>query len=130
MVRAILRIYSFVYLLPLAAFLTGIAVVAFLSGLNLNLEMLPWKGAALDYWVFGLGVSGLLFAVLALLGKARILYALWALAVLALMFWGFFLGRFTFANASQFQGAVWLTLGAFGALMGALLVWRNRPERR
>ena len=116
----LLRLYAYLYHLALALFLLGIGLAALANGKELNLGMLPWEGAKLTYWVLALGLVGLICVLLAVTGFMRWLFALWALLVLALMVRGFFFTPYTFSGSDQFWGAVWLTIGAFGAFLGSL----------
>lgn len=126
----LLRLYSYLFHLILSLFFVGIAIVASLSGKPLTLKMLPWAGAALNHWVLGLGLAGLLCTVLAVTGIFRWIFPLWTLLVFALMLRGFFLTSYDFGGASEFRGAAWLTFGAFGAFLSSLSVLDRRDKRR
>ena len=116
----LLRLYAYLYHLLLALFLLGIGLAALANSKELNLGMLPWEGAKLTWGVLVLGLVGLVCVLLAVAGFMRWLFALWALLVLGLMIRGFFLTPYTFSGSDQFWGAVWLTVGAFGAFLGSL----------
>jgi hypothetical protein len=122
----LLRIYAFLYHLILALFCLGISVVAISSGKDLQLGMLPWEGRTLTDAVLGLSIVGLICIGLAVFGIVRWLFALWTLFVLGMMFRGFFMTPYAFASPSDFQGAVWLTIGAFGAFLGSI----SRPPKK
>ena len=127
---AIFRFYSYIYQFILALFLTALGGLTLASGQNnLSLGMLPWKGAALTYWVFGLGLAGLVMVALAVAGVFRYLFPLWCLVIAILMIRGFFLSSYVFAGAGQFQLAVWLTIGALIAFAASLSVLRPRREK-
>ncbi len=127
--RLALRLYSYVFHLALAVFLFALGCLTALSGVNnLNLGMLPWEGARLTYGVLGLGLAGLVFTGLAILGHLKILFPLWAGVVFVLMFRGFFLSPFTFQGPHEFYGAILLTFGAFGAFLSAWTVLQS-PKR-
>ena len=125
----LLRLYAYLYHLVLALFLLGIGLTALANGKNLNLGMLPWEGSKLTQGVLILGVVGLICVLLALTGWLRWLFGLWALAVLVLMVRGFYLTPYTFSSADQFQGAIWLTIGALGAFLGSLSSSGSRSRR-
>jgi hypothetical protein len=126
----LLRLYSYLYELILSLFLLGLAAVAIAShGDHLNLEMLPWKGRALVHWLLGIGIVGLLSVTLALLGKSRFLFLLFTLAVFAMLARGYFLGAYTFSGKEEFRMAIWLTLGAFIAILGALSQFGRKRAR-
>ena len=69
MLGMLLRLYSYLFGLILSLFALGLAAVAIMSdGGRLNLEMLPWKGQTLTFWLLGIGIAGLVSVGLALLG--------------------------------------------------------------
>jgi hypothetical protein len=127
MIAAILRVYSYIYHLLLALALLGLAGVAKSSGLPLRLEMLPWTPAVAAVWVMGLALLGLLAILLAVSGKARWLFLLYALGVLFLMAKGYFLSGYGFANPEELYFAAYLSLGALVAAIGAAL--KKRRDR-
>ena len=125
------RIYSYLYHLILALFLLGVALVAILShGGSLHLEMLPWKGHTLVHWLLGASLFGLLSIVLAWMGKLRFLFLLYSLAVFVMMVRGYFLGSYAFSGKDEFRMALWLTVGALVAIVGAWSQFRKRASRR
>jgi len=126
---ALLRIYSYLYELILALFLLGLAVVAIQSH-NMNLGMLPWKGHTLVHWLLGGALSGLLSILLAWMGKLRLLFLLYSVAVFGLMARGYFLSSYVFSGRDEFRVAVWLTLGAMLAILGAWSQFRKKASRR
>ena len=127
----ILRIYSYLYHLILGLFLTALGGLTLASGHhNLNLGMLPWKGASLTWWVFGLGLAGIVFVVLAVTNLFRFAFPLWCLFVAILMIRGFFLSfGYVFSGPDQFRAIVWLTIGAFGAFLSSLPLFQRRTGR-
>lgn len=128
---AILRLYSYLYHFVLSLFLLLISVVVLLGGKHdLRLPMLPWTGASLTYWVFWLSLTGLLLTILAALGKLRFLFPLWCLFVVVMMVRGFFLSPMYYAGSDQFYGAVWLTVGAVGAFLSSLQLYKRTDRRR
>ena len=92
--KALLRVYAYVFEGLLALFFLAVAAMALLSNAPLGLGFLPWKGDALPRWLLGSCVFGLLSLVLALAGKLRVLFFLWSLAVLVMLFRGFFLSPY------------------------------------
>jgi len=126
----LLRIYSYLYELILSLLLLGISVVAILSrGNSLNLGMLPWKGAALTYWLLGIALAGLLSILLAWLGKLRFLFLLFSIAVFTLMARGYFLGAYAFSGKHEFHMAIVATFGALIAIFGAWSQFRRKRRR-
>jgi hypothetical protein len=125
----LLRIYSYLFELILALFLLALSMVAILSRSNsLNLGMLPWKGAALTYWLLGVALAGLLSILLAWLGRMRFLFLLYTIAVFALLARGFFLGGYAFSGKDDFRMAIWITIGALFAIFGAWSQFRRKSR--
>ncbi len=118
----LLRLYSYLFGLILSLFALGLAAVAIMSdgGRLLNLEMLPWKGQALTFWLLGIGIAGLVSLGLAVVGKMRLLFVLFCLAAFALTLRGYFLGAYMFSGRDEFHKAALLVFGALLASFGAL----------
>ena len=129
-IKALLRVYSYVFGGLLALFLLGISSLALGNGTPLNLGFLPWSGRPLTYWLLGLALLGLLTLLLAMGGKMRALFFLWSLAVFVLLFKGLFLSFYAFSGPISFRPAVWLTFGAFVATLGAFPWSRERGRVR
>jgi hypothetical protein len=125
----LIRAFSFLYHMVLALFLIGLALMAWSSHQELHLDMMPWRGSVLTYALLVLAPLGLLFIVLALFRKLRGLFFLWSLAVLAIMFWGFFLSPYHFAGPAAFHDAILLTIGALFGVWGAWLQLRSERRR-
>ncbi len=131
MIGALLRIYSYLYHLALAFFLFGLSLVAIASqSHSLNLGMLPWKGSELTYWLFGAGLLGIVSVLLAMVGKLRFLFLLYAIAVFGIMFRGYFVSGYSFGDKDAFRMAIWLTAGALLAIFGALSQFRKKRGKR
>lgn len=129
---AVLRVYSYLYHFLLSLFLFLISIVVLIGGKNdLQLPMLPWEGASLVHWVLGLGLTGLLVTLLAVTGFFRFAFPFWCLFVVILMARGFFLSSFYYSGGSdQFRGAVWLFIGAAGAFLSSLMLFKPKRVRR
>jgi hypothetical protein len=126
-----LRAYSYLYESMLALFLLALSAVAILSeSHNLNLGMLPWKGAALNYWLLGAGLAGLVSVLLAWTGRLRFLFLFYALAVFAMLIRGYFLGSYAFSGKDEFHLALELTGGALVAIFGAWSQFRKKASGR
>ncbi|MFB3827631.1 MAG: hypothetical protein ACE15B_12740 [Bryobacteraceae bacterium] len=126
-----MRVFSYVYHGLLGLFLLALSCVTLLSGNhNLRLDMLPWKGAALTYALLALGVVALVCVVLAVKGMARVVFFVWTLAVLVMMFRGYFIAGYVFSGPGEFRTAVYLTLGAIASAIGGWFVFRREPERK
>ena len=124
-----MQIYSYLFHAALALFLLAISALALVSGTPLHLGMLPWTGMTLVYVVLGGGLAGLVAIVLALGGHLRGLFFLWSLAVFVLMVRGFFLSGYYFGDAGMVKTALYLTVGALLAMVGAWFQLRRRVGR-
>jgi hypothetical protein len=130
-IGALLRIYSYLYHAALSLLLLALGLVALQSPSHtLKLDMLPWSGGALTRWLLGLGLAGLLSVFLALIGKWRLLFLLWAAAAFVLMFRGYFLGSYVFSGESEFRYAAYGTLGAMFAVLGAWSALRKKKRKK
>lgn len=130
-VRALLIIFSHLFHLLLVFFLIGISSVALIGGTHtLKLGVVPWEGERLTYWLFSLGLFGLISLGLAVTGKVRILFFLWTLAVLVILIRGFFFSPYAFTGPAEFKNAVYISLAASLAVLGAWLQLIRRPRRR
>jgi hypothetical protein len=127
--RALMRVFSYLFHGLLTLFLLAISLVAWSSGQPLQLEMLPWQGQKLTYWLLCAALVGLASVILAILHRWRPLFFLWSLAVLAMMARGFFLSHYYFASPAQFHDALYLTGGALIAAFGAWFQLRREPLR-
>jgi hypothetical protein len=127
----VLRIYSYLYHLILSLFLLGLGTITAIGGVhNLNLPMLPWKGAELTHYVLILGIAGLVSVLLAITGVLRYLFPIWCLVVVILMIRGFFLSPFAYSGPDHFRSVVWLVIGAIGALLSSLQLFKSKLALR
>lgn len=127
----LLRIFSYLYHTALALLLVGLALVALGSRSHtLQLGMLPWKGRELTCWLVGLGVAGLVSIWLALLGRLRFLFLLYALGTFGLMVRGYFLRAYVFHGKEEFRLAAGLTGGAFLGVLGAVSVVMKKAGKK
>ncbi len=127
---ALLRIFGYLFHLMLSGFLLGISSLAALGGQhNLRLEMLPWVGEDLTWWLIALGLFGLLSVILAVFGKLRILFTVWSAAALVLIVRGYFFSPYTFSGPEEFKFAGLLALGALLAFLGSLTQFRRAKPR-
>jgi hypothetical protein len=117
--RAVMRVFSYLFHGLLALFLLAISAMALSSGQILHLEMLPWHGQSLSYWLLFSAIVGLVALILAIMRTWRLLFVLWSLAVLVVMVRGFFLGPYEFAGRPEFYRALYLSAGALIAALGA-----------
>jgi hypothetical protein len=124
--KALLRVFSYIFGGLLALFVTVISLLALTSHSPLNLPFLPWTGSTLTYWLLGLALSGLLTLLMAMRGIARVLFFLWCLAVFVLLFRGLFLSSYSFSGPVNFKAAGYLTAGSLAAALGAF-PWPKKP---
>jgi hypothetical protein len=125
-IKALLRVFAYIFGGLLALFVTVISLVAFTSHSPLNLTFLPWTGDVLTYWLLGLGLFGLFTLLLAMSGKARVLFFLWWLALFVLLLRGLFLSSYSFSGPLNFKAAAYLTVGSLAAALGAF-PWAQKP---
>jgi hypothetical protein len=126
--KALLRIYSYLFGAALALFALAIAVLSLRSGGELNLGFLPWTGKPLSYWLLGLALAGLITLLLAMSGTMRVLFFLWSLGIFVLVFKGMFLSLYRFTGgAVSFKAGVGLTVGILLGAVGSF-PWPRKPE--
>lgn len=129
-VRVLMRYFSYAYHGLLALFLLGISLIALAGNSHtLHLEVLPWTGAALTYWVFFGALFGLIALILALKGTARVLFLVWSAIVVLALLKGYVFSSYHF-DSGELSTAAWLFGGALVALAGAWFQFRVRPPRK
>jgi hypothetical protein len=119
--RGLLRVYSWIFEALLCVLAIGVSIVSLTVGSSdpVQVDWLPWGGAALPAWLIGLGLLGLLFVFLALVGRLRILLFLFAAGAFGLLAKGLFFGTHTFEGPTEARTALWIVLGALLAILGA-----------
>jgi hypothetical protein len=127
-IKALLRVYSYVFGGLLGFFVLAISLMALTNGSPVNFAFLPWSGASLTYWLLGLALFGLLTLLLAMGGKVRALFFLWCLGVFVLLFKGLFVSFYSFSGPVSFKAAVWLTAGSLLAAVGSF-PWSQKQGR-
>ena len=127
-IKALLRVYSYVFGGVLALFVFAISAMALANRTPPNFAVLPWSGASLTYWLLGLALFGLLTLLLAMGGKMRALFFLWNLGVFVLLFKGLFVSFYAFSGPISFQVAVRLTVGSLVATLGSF-PWSRESAR-
>ena len=127
-IKALLRIFSYLFAGALALFVLAISALSLRSGGELNLGFLPWTGKPLSYWLLGLALLGLITLLLAMSGTMRALFFLWSLGIFVLLFKGMFLSLYRFTGgAVSFKAGVGLALGLLLATIGSF-PWPRKPE--
>jgi len=124
-----MRMFSYLFHGLLTLFLLALSVVALSSGQSLQLDMLPWQGRPLTWWLLGAAVAGLISLILAMRRVWRPLFFLWSLAVLWMIARGFFFSHYYFVGPPEFHRALYLTGGALIAALGAWFQMRRRSLR-
>ena len=127
--RTLLRFFSYLFHGLLTLFLLAISGLTLLSGgQSLHLGMLPWTGSTLTYVVFFGALAGLVFLLLAIRGRLRVLFFLWALAVVGLMVKGYIFTGYHF-GPGEAKTAGYLVLGSLLALWGAWFQMFRKVDR-
>ena len=125
---SLLRGLSYLFHLALCLFFLGLAILT-RGASNLQIPELPWQGEALNSWLLWLSLAGLIVTLLAILGRMRFLFPLWALFTLGLAFWGFFLNpRSSFDGEAGFKSSMWFLAALLIAALVSLPLLR--PRRR
>lgn len=130
-VAMLLRFFSYLFSLLFGGFIAGIALVLLISGAkNYKFDMVPWvKGENVLQVLLGLGLMGVIAALLAIAGKWRPLLVVFTLAAFVLLVYGFFVSPvYRFYGAEQAKSVAWLSLAALGAVVGSLMQYY--PGRR
>jgi hypothetical protein len=123
---------SYLFHLALALFLLGLGGLGLATGpQSLHLEMLPWSGATLNYFLLAGSLFGLFSIVLAVTGRLRFLFLLWSLAVAVLLTKGYIFSSYRF-GLGGWHSAAYLIAAAWIAVIGAwfqLFQARTQPDR-
>jgi len=127
---AILRFLSYVYhgLLALLLLILGTVLTVANAGNSVRLDMLPWTGSTVVWALLLGGLFGLLTVILAIQGKLRPLFFLWALIVTIYMVKGYFLSGYRF-TPDEFRKVAYLAGGSVIALLGAFSQMFSRRKR-
>lgn len=127
-----MRAYAYLYFAGISALLTGIALVAYLSGVhNLNTGgMMTQKGEDLTRFLLAIGIVGLVTIVLALLGKLRWLFPIYALVLTIMMFRWLFMSGYAFDDAEAFRHGILFIAGALLATVFSIYTFKGRKNRR
>ena len=129
-ITAILRFLSYVYhgLLALLLLILGTVLTVANAGNSVRLDMLPWTGSTVVWALLLGGLFGLLTVILAIQGKLRPLFFLWALIVTIYMVKGYFLSGYRF-TPDEFRKVAYLAGGSVIALLGAFSQMFSRRKR-
>jgi hypothetical protein len=129
-VSALLRFLSYLFHGLFALLLLALGTVLTLAGAgeSVRLEMLPWTGSTAIWVVLLGGIFGLITVILAIRGKLKPLFFLWALLVSIYLVKGYFLSGYRF-SPEEFKNVLYLVIGSLIALLGAF-VQLFRPAKR
>lgn len=126
----IMRAYSYLFHVILALSMIAISAVAWINATPLEIWTLPWTGKVLTYWLFSSGLVGTAITALAITGRVRIVFTVWAAVVFVMTVRGFFFTSYMFGPSStSLQTALLFTLGTLLALLGSLFQFRRAPAR-
>ena len=126
--KAVVSWLSYLFHSILALFLLGLGVLGMASGPNsLHLEMLPWSGAILNDILIAGSLFGLISIALAVLGRLRILFFLWSLAVAILLTKGYIFSGYHF-EAGGWHNAAYLIAAGWAAVAGAWFQMRVKRD--
>jgi hypothetical protein len=127
--RGLLRVYSWIFEAFLCLLAIGVSIVSLTVGSSdpVQVDWLPWSAKALPLWLIGLGILGLIFVLMAIIGRLRILLFLFAAAVFALLAKGFYFTTSSFDGPGEARNSLLLVAGAFLAIVGA---WPSSSKAR
>jgi hypothetical protein len=117
-VKALAIFLSYVFHGLLCLILFAVSSVAFASGAQLHLDMLPWTGSTLLYALLFGSLTGLVTVVLAIKGTWRPLFFLWSLAVVVLLMKGYIFSGYRF-SPGEFGPVMLVIVGSWIALLGS-----------
>jgi hypothetical protein len=125
-VAFLLRVFSYLYHLGLCFALIVLSLISHFSGLPIKLEQLPDWARNGSQWLLLAALVGALTVFLAIRGKLRLLFFLWAVYVLVMVVRGYFFSTYAFSFGEGFSAALYLAGGAILACVGALAALRQR----
>jgi hypothetical protein len=128
-VKALSIFLSYVFHGLLCLILFAVSSVAFASGAQLHLDMLPWTGSTLLYALLFGSLAGLVSLVLAIRGTWRPLFFLWSLAVVVLLLKGYIFSGYRF-SPSEFGPVMLVIVGSWIALLGSCARMVRQPRGR
>lgn len=119
LLKGLMRFISYIFHALLALFLLAISGMAMAMDMHsLQLDMLPWKGEALTWWVFGSAIFGLLTLILAVRRTLPLLFFIWSLVVFVVLVKGYIFSGHYF-ETGEFKTALYLIFAALVAVIGA-----------
>jgi uncharacterized membrane protein len=120
--QKLLRVYSYLFAATASAAYLALGLISKISGTELSLDNMPWKGSVLADWLLGLAALGIISVLAAISGsRLRVLLIVFCAAVVFVTVKGNFLSTHSFAGADDFERTVALCAGAVIALLASLL---------
>ena len=131
LLRHVLRWYSYLFHFLLALFLLGIGIVVTQSpGFDVRIGFLPLKSEEIVPVFITTAIIGIITILLAVTRLFPYAFPVYALIVLVQSFrWLLFLNGATFSGREEFEGALWLLAGIFGAFLSSLTVLKQAPRK-
>ncbi len=124
--QKLLRIYSYLFAAAASLAYLALGVMSKLTGSQLTLDNMPWKGNELTNWLLGLGFLGLIAVIAAVGGgRLRFLLPIFTAIVVYLTIKGNFLGAHSFDGSADFEKTLGLSAGAIVAFLASLLQFRK-----
>lgn len=122
MFQKLLRVYCYLFTIAASVAYLALGLIAKISGTELSLDNMPWKGAVLADWLLGLAALGIIGVISAMTGgKLRFLLIVFCAAVVFVTVKGNFLSTHSFSGADDFERVVALSAGSVVALLASLL---------
>ena len=127
--RWVLRVYSWIFVALLCLAGIGVSIVSLTVGASdpVKIPWLPWSENVLPTWLIALGILGLLFVLLAIMGRLRVLLFLFTAIIFGLIAKGLFFSTHTFEGPDEGKTALYMVIAAFVAFIGA---WPTAPRSR
>jgi hypothetical protein len=127
--KALLRLFSYLFHALLALFLVAVSGLALASGSpSVTFHMLPWTGSTLLYVLFFGALAGLVTLALAMLGKVRFLFFVWCLAVAVILTKSYIFSGYRFVPGEA-RKSLYLILASWISLFGGWFQMRAVPRK-
>jgi hypothetical protein len=127
--RAVVRIYSYLFHAILGVYLFLVALVGLASGKPLKMDVLGWEGPSVVWWLLAGSLAGIASVALAVKGKLKILFLVWSVAVAGFMLRGFIFSPYQFEGMDHFRQTLYLIAGALLACLGSWMAFKRRARR-
>ena len=127
-VRTVLIVFAYIFVLIMAVFVLGVGFMGWLTGETVHFKLIPvLEGPALVNTLLGLGIFGLLALVLAWRGGKlmRLPMVLCNVVILSLLVYAFTRSSYRFDGIDDFWNLVYVTLLSILALAGSWIHLRR-----